>query len=249
MSQLATIGHNARAMHVERIRTLLVEWSKHTMELGQALKEARDTQFPLEKVALGKYKRPVLARPGWRAWLKSEFGISEVWASKLIRIFEKLDRYARSRGSERGLPIATKVLALLTQDATPESARFEIIERARRGERIVDSEARKIITKHYPKPTEAAKRARETGKLVLASDGFYYTGATKEEGARIDRRRRIVFGVRRAVATIASMELSPHQFLAYARPHQLIEFNDDDQLERAAKWLNALTIAWQHHKK
>lgn len=54
-----------------------------------------------------------------------------------------------------------------------------------------------------PSAAEARKLARETGKLVMAKDGNLYTGASREEGEEQDRRRNLVFGVRRAINALA----------------------------------------------
>jgi len=54
----------------------------------------------------------------------------------------------------------------------------------------------------------------------------------------------VVYSVRRAVECLASMELSPHQFLSFALPHQLWS-RDDKQIGVALKWLNALHTAWE----
>jgi hypothetical protein len=135
-------------------------------------------------------------------------------------------------------------LRLLAKPSTPESARHEIIERSRRGEKIAAREAKKIVVKHHPKPAEANKRARETGKPVLASDGFIYFGASKEEASAMEQRRSVVYGVRRVVDTLANMQVTPVQFIAYALPHQFHGFNQHNELARAAKWLAELDAAW-----
>lgn len=229
----------ARERHARRIHDLMAKWSQHTMALGKELKEAQET-FPLERMI--QKGRPVLVRLGWNQWLKAEFGITPQWANTLMHVHEKLSRYGDD------LPMAGTVMIQLAKSATRESARREIVDRSRRGERITTREAKKIITKHLPKPSEANKQARATGKPVAASDGYIYFGANKEEASKIEQRRGVVFAVRRAIETLATMEVTPLQFLDYALPHQLHKFDEGGRLHRATKWLNALNDAWDNKK-
>jgi hypothetical protein len=80
--------------------------------------------------------------------------------------------------------------------------------------------ARMWNVRALPKPKEAQRIARETGGLVAASDGYLYTGATKEEGAAYDEKLRVVYGVLDAVEFLASIKMLPSEFVTYAAEHQ-----------------------------
>lgn len=87
-----------------------------------------------------------------------------------------------------------------------------------------------------PSPSEARKIARETSRLVTASDGFIYSGATKEEGAEYVRRREQTFGVRDAIELIAECPASPQKWLSEAEPHMLHKFKLGS-IDAAIEWL------------
>lgn len=239
MNQLVPLSEDTeRKARAERIRELLTDWSRQTLNIGKELKQTRDKFFPLTKTRGGK------ARIGWSKWLRHEFNMGERYATGLIRIFEKLGNKVS------GTQIVDRfVLTMMARNSTTESARQEIIGRSKQGEHIGRDDAHKIIKKHHPKPSEASKLARETGKPVLASDGYIYFGATKEQATEIEKRRSVVFGVRRCVDTLAAMEITPQQFLEYALPHQLYQFDEGGRVDRAARWLTALSAAWDRKKK
>ena len=230
-----------REMHAKRIRELVVNLAEHAVELGKRLKEVRDT-FPLMDCRVGKQKQRRKARVGWKAWLKAEVHMSETHAQRLIRVYDKLSPRVK------GLPLGMKVLDYLAQKDVPAAARYEIIGRAEKGEKFNVKQAKNVVVRHYPKPMEANKIARETGKPTLASDGFIYFGASKAEAKVINDRRGVVFAVRRAITTLSAMQISPHQFLQYALPHQLLKIDDHGEVVKAADWMNAFRTAWQHRK-
>ena len=230
-----------REMHAKRIRELMVNWTSNAVELGERLKAVRES-FPMTEAYIGKNKRHVKARIGWKAWLKAELSISEQHAAKLIRVYEKVGHRVI------GLPVSIKVLELLASSTIPASARYEIIGRIGKGEKVGSKAAKNIVQKHYPKPMEANKIARETGTPTLASDGYIYFGASKAEAKVINDRRGVVFAVRRAIATLSAMQISPHQFLQYALPHQLLKMDDHGEIAKAAEWMTAFRSAWQHRK-
>lgn len=216
----------------ERIRGLMVDAANNSISLGHELLKVREKNFPR---GLNN------SRPGWKEWLKSEFDISERTARKFIQV---ADRFGPRRAE---LPAATNVLALLS-GAIPESAEIEITRRLKAGEKIGERKARKIIDENLPSPSKARKQARETGRPVAATDGYVYFGATKEEEEKIELRRSIVFGVRRAVESLSAVPMSPHEFLKYALPHQLWNEDEGPLIEKAADWLWALHVAWGRRK-
>ena len=76
---------------------------------------------------------------------------------------------------------------------------------------------------HLPTPIQAREIARQTKRMVAASDGHLYSGATMEEGAEHDRRRQQTYGVRDAVSTLADC-VDADIWVAQAEPHQIHDF-------------------------
>jgi hypothetical protein len=100
-----------------------------------------------------------------------------------------------------------------------------------------------VLPDGLPKPKAARQKAREKDAMVLASDGYYYTGATDEQVKEAEDQLSLVYGLDRAVAHIASIDMTPAQFLKYAQHHQpnQIETAEDlARLERATEWLTEL---------
>src|SRR5262245_18579947 len=225
-----------------RIKALMEKFTENLFKLGSELSEAREefARAANDTSLEGSFRRVKHGgRTLWEQWLAKEVGISVGHAEKLIKIYAKFGKMAIKP------KLSFNVLDYLTQKQVPEAGRTEVTLRSAMGEPISKKKARKIVAQHLPKPKEAARIARETGKLVLASDDKYYTGATEEEGKEIDKRIEIVYGVRRAVETLAKMEMSPHEFLGYAQPHQLWRKNEEHLLTDSLGWLQALYTAWQ----
>ena len=214
-----------------RIKDLSQRWAENTIALGREFKRARDT-FHIE----GSNHRP-----GWYDWIRKETGWSESHAVKLIRIADKFG----ARGVAAG--ISFKVLDFLARDTTPEEGVKEVFRQSKRGNVIGLDKAKEIVAPHreYPKPKEANEKAKETGKAILASDGNYYFGTSKEAADAYERKKKIVYGVRDAVETLAAVGMTPGAFLKYADKHQLWRLDEEHQLTAARDWLNGLLEAWE----
>jgi hypothetical protein len=193
------------------------------------LRAARDT-FP---------EGPHGEAMGFKSWVKKSVGIGMRYAESLIAIADKFEKLA----GKQKLP-SFRVMQFLARATTPAGARREVMRRVKRGELVSGPKARAIADKHRPTPSEANKLAKETGKPVVASDGYIYFGTSKQKAKEGELRRTVVYSVRRAVECLATMELSPHQFLNFALPHQLWS-RGDKQIGVALKWLNALHTAWE----
>jgi hypothetical protein len=111
-----------------------------------------------------------------------------------------------------------KILEFLARETTPKAGRKEIMRRLKEGERVSRKRAKKIADKHRPKPKQAAKLARETGKPVLASDGYIYLGATDEQARKADERRTVVFS------------RNFHKHLRRGRPERQVAFDHGKKL-------------------
>jgi hypothetical protein len=236
MTQTALALDNVQTLRdqsAQRVRELMKEWSSNTLEIGIVLAEAKAT-FPVAG--------PKGQRPGWRTWLK-DTGIGRAHADSLINVAEK---FGHLRGKQK-LPSA-KVLSFLARKTTPGAARKEVLRLTKQGRKIGTRKAHQIADKHRPKPAQANKQAKETGKPVLASDGYLYFGTSKQQAKQGEMRRSIVYSVRRAVECLATVALTPHQFLSFALPHQLWTSENEQQIGQANKWLHALSTAWETRK-
>lgn len=229
MAQVATLRDGIAL----RIKDLSQRWAENTIALGRELKRARDT-FPMSGDG---------NRPGWYAWLEKNIGWHPSHAATLIRISEKFGKTVGS--GEIGL--SYKVLTFLAREHTPDEGVKEVFERAKRGEVIGLDKAKEIVEPHreYPKPKEANQLARDTGKAVLASDGNYYFGASKEAAEAYERKLKIVYTVRRAIEDLAAVGMTASAFLKYADKHQLWRANEEHLLTEAHEWLSDLLQEWE----
>ena len=225
--------------HAKRIRGLIRDIANNSLKLGRELTKAHE-RFRTLKVS------PAVR---WDAWLETEFRISATWAFKLMRA-------AKAAAATRTVTVAAapEVLAMLTASPSniPAAAVKEIKARLDRGEKVSRREAHAIVRRHkapveaqLPSPTEARKIAAETRTIQFASDGKMYTGASDEEVREAEDRRSIVFGVTRAVETLANVPKAPQEFLEYAASHQLWTAEEEHVIAEARKWLGGLVEAWQ----
>jgi hypothetical protein len=260
MKELTVARNEVRAKLATQIRELTKNIAVNSIELGLKLRAAKDT-FP----TVNKGPRKHRGRPGWKQWAKNETGLSISSINTMIRIADQFG----SNTTVPGWKIGLKVLRLLSAPGVSNSARLEVVGRVEKGETITEKEARAIVEKvntgrgitkkeigkvssfygtdkQLPKPRDARKQARDSGMLVLASDGYYYTPATDDQIQLGERQRHLVFGMRRAVEMLASINMTPHQFIDFA-PDYILPTDDEErkQVREAAKWLNAFAIAWE----
>jgi len=90
-----------------------------------------------------------------------------------------------------------------------------------------------------PTPDEARKIARETGRLIVASDGNIYSGATEEEQTDYANRRNIVYPIKDAIVRIANCELDADEWIKKSEKHWLHSF-PIGAVDDAIKWLSDL---------
>jgi hypothetical protein len=136
-------------------------------------------------------------------------------------------------------------MKLLVKKDVPESARIEARERASRGEHVTTKDAKKIVKAHsLPTAKEANKQAKDEGRPVFARDGNIYFGTDAMKAKEGEDRRTMVYGVRKALDTLADITLTGKEFLAYALPHQLWNADEEKVIKRALRWLTLLDAAW-----
>lgn len=99
-----------------------------------------------------------------------------------------------------------------------------------------------------PSPSEANQIAKETGRLVTASDGRLYTGATDEEAGDAVRRRQQTFGVRDAIDKIAACPVSARTWVSEAEDFWLHGFTLGS-VDAAIEWLTKLRPALAKKQK
>jgi len=94
-----------------------------------------------------------------------------------------------------------------------------------------------------PTPSEAKKIARATSKLVAASDGHMYSGASDEDRQSYLEERTRTFRTIESVEFLAGMDVSPEEWreATQVEPHWLVDFNKDD-IGPAILWLEGLRL-------
>src|SRR5215831_9773998 len=178
----------------KRIHTLMQDWAENTLDLGAELVKVRET-FPLNPKRSDEY-------PGFMKWCRQHTGLSTTQIISLVKIYEKFGhRRADTRLSQR-------VMAVLSTNSVPEAARDEAIERSLRGEALGRKQAKEIADKHrLPSPKAAHAQAKAEGRPVQASDGNIYFGTDPNKAKEGEDRRTMVYGVRRALETLGSIQL------------------------------------------
>jgi hypothetical protein len=117
-------------------------------------------------------------------------------------------------------------------------------------EEIVDQPVEEHEQPKLPTAEEANAEAKRTGKPVLARDGYYYFGASKEEAAAYEATVEKVYTIRRAIEDIAKVDMTPEQFISYMEPHQRWKTDEEiDGVEHASQWLCALAAAIRKPKQ
>jgi hypothetical protein len=213
------------AEHAAAIRRLGKRVVADVIEIGRRLSKCKD----------------ICGHGNWLPWLDREFEWTEQTALNYMRLAE----LNKSKPVlDWDLPV--KALYLLAAPSTPPEARDEIIERAQAGEAIKLAEVKASIAaaKQLPKPEAANVQARESGRAVLANDGYLYLGATEEEVKEGNDQRTMVYDVRDALDDLASIRMTAEQFLDYAFPHQLWKGEEAEVIKKALRWLASLDEAW-----
>jgi hypothetical protein len=230
------IVKNNRDVSAKRIRDLMQDWTQNTLDLGAELAKVRET-FPTNP------RRARVERPGFMKWCKQSTGLGESQIGALIRSYEKFGQHDRA-----GQKLPYHVMRILAADSVPEAARQEAIERKASGGKIAEKEAKEIANRHrLPSAKAANEQAKDEQRPVLASDGYIYFGTDPDKAKQGEDRRTMIYGVRRALETLANIELTANQFLNYALPHQLWTKEEAAVIKHALRWLKSLDAAWDKH--
>ena len=113
------------------IKDLFRKTAQNLIEIGQNLHEVQ------QELGYGKFRR----------WLKSEFNWSVSTATKLMQVAEKFKSVNFTH-----LNFGCSALYLLAAPSTPETARQEALNMARKGTSISYSLAKKIVSQHKQSP-------------------------------------------------------------------------------------------------
>jgi hypothetical protein len=151
------------AEHAVAIRTLGKRMIADVVEIGRRLTECQE----------------IVGHGGWAAWLDANFSWSDRTARNFMHAFELAKSEKFSDLSQVDLPISA--LYLLAAPSTPETARTEIVDRAKAGESFSVEDIKKAIAnkERLPSRKKAIQLARETGRPVEAIYGFVYLGSSK----------------------------------------------------------------------
>ena len=181
----------------------------------------------------------------WDAWCLREAGISRKTANDYIKIYEMIDR----RGGDGRHLMGVKALRYLTGASVPDDAIEAALNEAK-ATKVTGRRAKEIIREHLPTPTEASRKAKETGITQPASDGRIYTGATKEEVDAADDRNTLIYGIRDAIDLIADVGMSPSDWLDRTNEYpELLQGFQRDKVSEAQGWLSALYVQLRIRKK
>lgn len=99
-----------------------------------------------------------------------------------------------------------------------------------------------------PTPDEARKIAKETGRLIAASDGRLYSGVSEEAAAEYADRRNLAYPIKDAINLIADCPVSAQQWVEQAEEHWLHSFRLG-AIDDAINWLTALKPLMRKRQK
>jgi hypothetical protein len=126
MTKRTALDNPILAEHAAEIRRLGKRVVGDVIEIGGRLVECR----------------AILKDDGrWRTWLESELNLSPQTAGRFIQVPE----LSQGRSNLEHLELPVSALYLLAAPSTPETAKTEILERAKTGERLPVAEVRRVV--------------------------------------------------------------------------------------------------------
>jgi hypothetical protein len=203
------------------------------LETGRLLVQARDELGDREYGAMLKESglnvskaamlRKLAASPVGQASLTSTT-LPQTWTA--LSELAKLDKNDLANAQERGL---------ITTDTTARASRAIAGTYVEKDGIVGAGKSGAML----PSPNEASEIARKTGRMVAASDGHVYSGATEEEGANHVRRRQQTYGAIDAINTLADCPLGADGWIAQAEA-QWLNGLDLGAIDAAIDWLTEL---------
>jgi hypothetical protein len=202
-----------------------------------------------------------LSRSDFREMIESDLLFKTKTAQQLMRIARD-PRIANEISSNQSLPASWRVLSALTplsKEDFADARRHDLInpDTSLRAA-VATTSAYKapdgaIVGKNVgraslPSPSEASNIARATGRMVTASDGHVYSGASEEEGEDHVRRRQQTYGVIDAINTLADCPVKPPRWANQAETHWLHNF-ELGSVDAAINWLSDLREPLAQKKK
>jgi Protein of unknown function (DUF3102) len=152
------------AKHADTIRQLSKQTVENIIEIGRRLVDCRDNH---------------LEHGEWLPWLQREFGWSDRTALNFIRVYEQ----SKSENfSDLNLPVSS--LYLLAAPSTPETAKSEIIKRAKTGTPVSVAEVKQTIN-----AAKARRAAEATGKALPVAKRVGADGKARARPAKKARKQ------------------------------------------------------------
>jgi hypothetical protein len=126
-------------VHVQANRMLKERVANGIVEIGRRLTECRE----------------IVGHGSWAAWLKTHFDWSDRTALNFMRVFEMINSETISDLDQINLP--TTALYVLAAPSTPETARAEILDRAKAGEKFTVESVKDEVAEAKDEVAEKAK--------------------------------------------------------------------------------------------
>ena len=135
--------------HVAEIRLLIKRAGADILEIGRRLVECKK----------------LVGHGNWLSWLDLQFGWDERTAQRFMSVYE----FAGKSDKLSDLSIGVSALYLLAAPSTPDTARDEIVQRNKAGERLSTTEVKRIAQRHKaPRSKNVDPPMRSATALDLA---------------------------------------------------------------------------------
>ena len=230
----------ASKRRAEAIRQADASAGQNLLDMGRLLIEQRAA------LAEGTKRRGLRGGDTWLAWLRGELGWNgHAHAHRLIQISETFGDFDRRSISNLGF----KKMMLLARKNTSPEVRGKVIEMARKGEAPTEKEIQKMRQGEdvAPAPSEAKKKAQETGKPVIGSDQRVYSPLEESKSAEYLHRRDRTYEMIDCVTFLSGMDMKAATAIKQAEKHWLKDLNIGE-IEAAQKFLGDLLVAYKKHE-
>lgn len=234
----------ASKARAEKIASLDRQTAQTLIETGRVLKEQREAFGSLVKDRKGHRGADT-----WSAWVQQEIG----WksgrdaANRYIQIYEAFGHVDDTSTSNLGF----EKMKLLSTRSTPPELREKVVKMAAKGEAPthleIEQMKRDAANVDALTPTEAKKKAQETGQVVVGSDQRIYTPLDENETAEYMARRDRTYEIIDATVFLGNIGISAREAIEAAEDHWLKDLNIND-IEASASFLDALAVAFKTHK-
>jgi pyruvate/2-oxoglutarate dehydrogenase complex dihydrolipoamide acyltransferase (E2) component len=232
-----------------RIKGLAKRVAGDVVEIGRGLHEVKEE----------------LGHGYWLPWLDAEFG----WTDRQAERFMNVHAAFESDNLSNLAPIDVSALYLISAPSTPEPAREAVKETAAEGQKVSHAQAKAAVgaakdakakgassaeqkeaakeAARLPTPSQARKLARETGRVVAATDGKLHTGKSAKEEREDAASTARIYAYVNPIRAIAEAKQEPEAWLAELPGYMRKTVNK--HLGRAHARLNRLMEMWTHDEQ